>query len=160
MLRKTCVVTLLALTSHVGAMAPPPRISTEQWICSASHIVSGRATNFRVVTPAKGCGSWSTFSEALNPCQFVEVDIEIQAVVKPIDWKPSSLTYQFGGGLFSIKDLRNDLDGKELLFLMKPLRVEAGNEWHGPAYPWRLAMPTSAVAQVIDTLPKCSSEPK
>lgn len=148
---------LLSASFSVFATSPPPKATFEQVICKASHVFVGTARNFRVVEVLKdpGCNDPSIDQSYLNMCTAVQVTVTVQELLFPIPWDaPRKIEFRFGGGLFSIAELKKDLNNKRLLF-----HVVRDTQSLSPVYitshPWQLGETTEIVPKTKKTLKGC-----
>jgi hypothetical protein len=150
---------LLLVPLSVGATPPPRPASFETKVCQATHIFVGHAADFTVVPradcPHRGDG------KSLSFCEDVQVSVAISKVVRPNDWNASErVIFRFGGGLFSIDNLRNDLLGKPRYFFTT-VSVNEGLLVHRTSYEWFLGAEFNPVTEnlVTDALKECVASP-
>ena len=150
-------LSLVMLGATAQATTPPVYASFEEQICRASHVFIGTAQNFRVVTDdGQSCADKPPQDQgALTIYGLVEVDDQIDTVLYPSNWKPAGrVLYQFGGGLFNIASLRQDLEGKRRLIHVveksgpDPDVFESSQAWVLSVFP-------EDEAQVVAALEKC-----
>ena len=85
-------------------------------------------------------------------CGLVEVDVQIDTVLYPANWKPAGrVVYKFGGGFFNVASLLHDLEGKRRLFHVversgpDPQVFESSQAWVLSTFPEDQARVTSAL---------------
>lgn len=153
-------IVVLAVSSVVPTigMPPPPAASEEEVLCKATLVFVGTADNFRIVraSASKTCDAFESDGKHLSPCEAVEVTVSIQETIYREASIPPSRTveFRFGGGLFSVDDLRRDLVGKQRLFHV----VADGQPSDGiyvPSYPWRLGGDASYATRAKEILGTC-----
>ncbi len=164
MLRMAAILWAVAAvitTPGAFAVTPPPSAPLELKVCAASHIFLGTGANLRVVRlsgmqcPGLTMGSPAT----LDLCEVVEVDVTVDEVLIPQDWKPpTSVVFQFGGGLFSVKDLRQALEGRRRIYLTKPAK-DGERDVFRTSYPWMLGASEGARSEVEAALKSCAQKP-
>lgn len=128
-------------------------------ICSASKVVIGEAFNFKVVNNdfcsearerPKG-----DFAGTLDWCESIEVEITIEEVLYPLSLEPGgNLIYRFGGGLFSVEKLYEDLSDNKGIFSLVQVE-ESGKTMHRPSYEWFLKTGLEHKEQVLEILKSC-----
>jgi hypothetical protein len=150
-------VALGVASTSSDATTPPPSATFATKLCRATHVFIGTAHNFRVVAtapPSEQCAAMGP--ETLSPCQAVEVDVAVEEVLWPTDWRPTRpITYRFGGGLFSIRDLQRDLEGNRLLFHTVRANVGGANDIFTTSYEWSLARSATSRDEAATLLGQC-----
>jgi hypothetical protein len=109
---------LLFIPFSASATTPPQDVPFETTVCMATHIFIGTASDFKVV-PISGCDTRGDRNH-LSMCEEVQVSVAVSEVITPVGWKPAApVIFRFGGGFFSVPNLRNDLLGKPRYFITK-----------------------------------------
>jgi len=156
-LRAVLSTMLLSASLSVFATSPPPRATFEQVICKASHVFVGTAKNFRVVEVAKdpGCSDPSIDRSFLTMCTAIQATVSVQEALFPIPWDvPKNIEFRFGGGLFSIDELKKDLINRKRLFHV--IRdTQSLSAVYIPSHPWQLGGTIEMVPKAKKTLKSC-----
>jgi hypothetical protein len=91
-------------------------------------------------------------------CEEVQVSVAVTSPVRPGDWHPQDpVAFRFGGGLFSVDDLRKDLLGKPRYFFTT-ISLEDKVPIHRTSYGWFLGTEYNPETEelVTEALGKCS----
>ncbi len=148
---------LSAMLETSLASTPPPPMSVEEQICTATHVFIGTAKDVRFVNASSVamCRGEPAFSGgALTSCGQVEVDVTVSEVLFPPNWEPKeTVIYRFGGGLFSTESLKADLEGQAYLFHVKSVTPD-GNSFV-TSTPWVLGKSPREKANVDSILSQC-----
>ncbi|MCR6480711.1 hypothetical protein NU688_31470 [Variovorax sp. ZS18.2.2] len=156
---KSALVALVAVvTSSAFAILPPPHASSEEVLCRATLVAIGISSDFRLVRSQEIAGACQPFdpdATSLDLCTSVEATVKIETVIYSKDRAPpSSIQFRFGGGFFMTGQLRNDLEGKRMIFHVVP-DPEAPPGTYKTSYPWRLGMEEGREDQVRGILEQC-----
>ena len=151
-----CVIAMSAV-----ATTPPPEATFEQEICAATHIFIGTTSNVRFVTdkaPSACKGKPAVEGSFMTLCGRAEVDVKIEKVLYPKDWKGAqTVRYQFGGGYFAVESLKRDLEGQR--YLLHAVAVEGElPDVFGPSYPWVLGKSPKDASRVERALKTCKRQ--
>ena len=152
---------LLSASQAAYATLPPPPASTEKVFCGAALVVVGQASNLRLVRVWEHpslCGPLNPSAESLDHCTAVQVTVSVEQVLyskEPIS--PPTFEFRFGGGLFSVTDLRQDLLGRKRIFHVNPLPSGDGSIFE-TSYPWRLGADLHFVEQAKSLLSHCERQ--
>ena len=146
-----CIILFLVvgpLSTCYGVTPPPPKPLHER-IKLASHIFIGVAEDARVIDNA---GRVITPEpQALEIGQMLELSVHVGEALYPAAWQPQdTITVRYGGGLFSVSDLRQKLIGRELIYV-----VTQEDSYFIPSYPWQLTEPLeqrSDIQRIIEQL--------
>ncbi|RZL37807.1 MAG: hypothetical protein EOP35_07550 [Rubrivivax sp.] len=148
------------MTSAVATL-PPPEATFEQEICAATHVFIGTTSHVRFVTAkdSAACkGEAAVEGAFLTLCGRAEVDVKIEKVLYPKNWKgPQIVRYQFGGGYFAVESLKRDLEGQRHLLHVQAIDGEPDDVF-GPSYPWVLGKSPKGARKVERALRTCQRE--
>ena len=149
----------LAAAAIASATAPPPRLSNEEILCRADLVVVGSSTGFHLVRLLEIPGLCKQFDPQaahLDHCTAVEVTVQVEKVIYPRNRAlASTIQYRFGGGLFSTARLREDLEGRRMIFhLVADSEAPLGT--YTTSYPWRLGMPEDFESRTKEILEACA----
>jgi hypothetical protein len=152
---------LITIVGHAQATTPPPSTNIEDVLCRSELVLIGKATNFRLVRVAEQadlCPAFDPAATALDHCTSVQVTVIPSEVLYPnLPTTSTSIEFRFGGGLFSVPKLRNDLLGGDKLFHL--VRIETGPpELYATAYPWRLGAAASFAPEARSILARCKRQ--
>jgi hypothetical protein len=115
------LVMLVAVCVSMDAFAVTPRRqkTLAERVALASHVFVATAKSARVVKIVEGkVQEIKPEPKTLDPNEFVELELEIGEVLYPTDFKPAGkIKYLFGGGLFSVSDIRKDTLDKRLIYV-------------------------------------------
>ena len=134
---------VLIAVSAALAVTPPGPLPLKERVQKASHIFVGTAGKLRVI-------DWKTGHEvipqpkglALEQC--AELQVRVDDVLITGDWHPKEpVVVRFGGGFFSVEDLRKQFVDKKLIYLT--IRQES---YFIPSYPWHLVEPVEKRAEI------------
>lgn len=156
-MRRIFALVSAAFAAPLSATTPPPSVPFAEQVCRAESVVVGTASKFKVVG-APGCNA-SKSEKFLAMCQEVEVLVSVQEVLRSgTPALPSTLKFRFGGGFFSVDQLRSDLlSGSRYFFLSAPSGGKS--PVFRTSYPWLLGAENSVEsrAEVLQALESCPS---
>lgn len=148
--------TAIAIALPAFATTPPLAASFEKKVCMADSIAVGQASKFKIVRLPE-C-KYRGDRKHLGICDEVQVQVAVQEVLRPGSLgQAKTFTFRFGGGLFSVDDLRADLLQGPRYFFLLPAPGDKLPVFR-TSYPWFLgvsATPENAleVRKALDTCP-------
>lgn len=152
---------LSVIATSAVATLPPPEATFEQEICAATYVFIGTTSHVRFVTakgPSACKGEPAIEGGFLTMCGSAEVDVKIEKVLYPKDWKgPQTVRYQFGGGYFAVESLKRDLEGQRHLLHVVAADGESADVF-GPSYPWVLGKSPKDASRVERALKTCKRQ--
>lgn len=152
---------LLASLSTAWALTGLPEKTLAERVDLATHVIIGTATKVRVMKIVVGeDGKIERHEVVPTPDSlqgtYAEIEIEVEEVLYPAAWQPpKTILYGFGGGWFSVQDIRKDVLGKRLLYLMQdvpPPPEQAPESTFLPSYPWNLCESLEEKAEIQASL--------
>lgn len=149
----------LAAAAVASATAPPPHATNEETLCHADLVVVGSSTDFHLVRLREIPGLCKKFDPQavnLDHCTAVEVTVQVDKTLYTRNRAfPSTIQYRFGGGLFLTARLREDLEGRRMIFHLVTDSV-APLGTYATSSPWRLGMPEDFESRAREILEACA----
>ena len=107
----------------------------------ATHIFIAKATSVRAVREVRGTIKKITPEPTHTGTAsgvMVELKLTVEEVMFPASWQPpATTTVYFGGGIFSIKELRQSFLADRYVYLTKEASLNREKVFV-PSYPWHL----------------------
>jgi hypothetical protein len=156
-LRLVVLLALVALcaSAEIQAVEPPPTKTLAERVDLATHIFLGTAKIARVVKIEDGkVQEIKPEPKTLSVDQFVELEIVVGEVLFPADYKPKGkIKYLFGGGLFSVGDIRKDTLDNRLIYVARVSDKVKEPCFH-QSYGWQLCDSLDDRKEIEDVLKK------
>jgi len=109
----------------------------------SSHVFVGTATGLRVVECTTG-REITPPPKILDIGQCAELHVTVHETLKPSGWSQKEpVTIRFGGGFFSVEDLRKQFLDKKLIYL-----TTQHESYFVDSYPWHLVEPLEKRAEI------------
>lgn len=161
-MKKSLITLFLIATFYLTAATsladhPPPPKSLAERVNLATHVFIGKAKGMRAVKVVRGkiqrvrpepmhTGTASGVS--------VELDVEVQEAMFPTSWKPPrTVKVYFGGGIFSIKEMRKGFLANRYVYLTR-INSLNGKTIFGASYPWHLVESLDKRGEIMAVLEK------
>ncbi len=141
---------IAACVTH--ASHPPPQKSLAERVQHATHVVIGVGKEVRVLkSDKKELRIVTPTPSQLEMGTCAEIDIEVQEVLFPSDYKPSGLLkYRFGGGIFGVDNIKKDTIGKTCIYLLVQDEKDGSCFW--PSYGWHLSESIESKDKIVRLL--------
>ena len=146
-------VSLLVGPSFAHAVNPPPNVTLDLRVSRASHVFVGIAKQARVVDVRRG-ERIIPEPKVLELGQAMELKVQVKDVMKPNRWRPKGILnfrrmikVRYGGGYFSVKEIRERLLKKPLIYL-----TIKESSYFQPSYPWNLTVDLENRSRVLNLI--------
>ena len=142
-MKRLLLTLLLALTlilpvASSRADSPPVPKPLAERVNLASHVFVGRAKRVRAVDRRGRLLKPEPTHTGTASGVMVELEVEVEEVMFPAAWKPlKRVKLYFGGGIFSIKEMRQGFLAKSYVYLVREYS-DKGQSWLSASYPWYL----------------------